>query len=111
MLMHLGLVVALAMVAGAKQRFIETPGTYQEVSSDEDVQLRCVVADKKGQCIWQKDRKAIGLHVGKYEWNNGDDGDCTLRIRKASLSFDDGNWEWCVFRIFKIFFTTILVLN
>ncbi|XP_074095246.1 irregular chiasm C-roughest protein [Cotesia typhae] len=83
----------------SEQRFIETPPSYQEVSSGEDVKLVCKVQDKKGQCIWQKDRKPVGMHPDKYEWANGrgggggGDADCTLLIRRASLDFDDGLWE------------------
>ncbi|KAK0168845.1 hypothetical protein PV327_002611 [Microctonus hyperodae] len=79
-------------------RFFETPPNYQEVSSAENVQIPCKVHDKKGQCIWQKDRKPIGMHPDKYEWANGrssssTDADCTLLIKRASLEFDDGFWE------------------
>ncbi|XP_006607769.1 hemicentin-1-like [Apis dorsata] len=77
----------------AEQRFAETPALYQEVSSGDDVQLRCKVQDKRGQCIWQKDRKPVGMHPDKYEWASGRGSDCTLLIRRASLDFDDGYWE------------------
>ncbi|KAG9434733.1 hemicentin-2 [Apis mellifera carnica] len=77
----------------AEQRFAETPALYQEVSSGDDVQLRCRVQDKRGQCIWQKDRKPVGMHPDKYEWASGRGSDCTLLIRRASLDFDDGYWE------------------
>ncbi|CAL7939041.1 unnamed protein product [Xylocopa violacea] len=77
----------------AEQRFAETPALYQEVSSGDDVQLRCRVQDKRGQCIWQKDRKPVGMHPDKYEWVSGRGSDCTLLIRRASLDFDDGYWE------------------
>ena len=76
-----------------EQRFVETPESYQEVSSGDDVQLRCKVQDKRGQCIWQKDRKPVGMHPDKYEWIGGRDSDCSLLIRRASLDFDDGTWE------------------
>ncbi|XP_050491645.1 hemicentin-2-like [Bombus huntii] len=76
-----------------EQRFAETPALYQEVSSGDDVQLRCRVQDKRGQCIWQKDRKPVGMHPDKYEWASGRGSDCTLLIRRASLDFDDGYWE------------------
>lgn len=85
--------VLRAFVLG-EQKFIEKPASYQEVSSGDDVQLRCTVEDKGGQCIWQKDRRPVGMHPDKYEWANGrGGGDCTLMIRRASLYFDDGQWE------------------
>lgn len=77
----------------AEQRFAEVPAQYQEVSQGEDVKLRCVVQDKRGQCIWQKDRKPVGVHPDKYEWAGGRDGDCSLLVKRASLDFDDGLWE------------------
>lgn len=85
-------------ICNGEQRFFETPPNYQEVSSAENVQIPCKVHDKKGQCIWQKDRKPIGMHPDKYEWANGrssssTDADCTLLIKRASLEFDDGFWE------------------
>ncbi|XP_012260792.1 hemicentin-2-like [Athalia rosae] len=80
-------------VFGAEQRFEETPALYQEVSSGDDVRLRCRVKDKRGQCIWQKDRKPVGIHPDKYEWAGNREGDCSLLIRRASLDFDDGLWE------------------
>lgn len=76
-----------------EQQFIEKPPLYQEVSSGDDVQLRCTVQDKRGQCIWQKDRRPVGMHPDKYEWASSRGSDCTLLIRRASLHFDDGFWE------------------
>ncbi|XP_031845808.2 irregular chiasm C-roughest protein [Nomia melanderi] len=84
--------MTIDLISG-EQRFAETPALYQEVSSGDDVQLRCRVQDKRGQCIWQKDRKPVGLHPDKYEWAGGRGSDCTLLIRRASLDFDDGSWE------------------
>lgn len=77
----------------AEQRFVETPSIYQEASSGDDVQLHCKVQDKRGQCIWQKDRKPVGMYPDKYEWANSRNNDCTLLIRRVSLDFDDGFWE------------------
>ena len=79
--------------AWAQQKFAETPSAYQEVSQGEDVKLKCRVQDKRGQCIWQKDRFPVGMHPDKYEWAGGRDGDCSLVIKRASLDFDDGYWE------------------
>lgn len=82
-----------AFVLG-EQQFLEKPQPYQEVSTGDDVRLRCIVQDKGGQCIWQKDGRPVGIHPDKYEWTNGrGDGDCTLLIRRANLFFDDGFWE------------------
>lgn len=87
------LILHVTISKGVEQRFEETPALYQEVSSGEDVRLRCRVKDKRGQCIWQKDRKPVGIHPDKYEWAGNREGDCSLLVRKASLDFDDGLWE------------------
>ena len=88
-----GILLICCLGTNGEQRFVETPAVYQEVSSGDDVQLRCTVQDKRGQCIWQKDRKPVGMHPDKYEWVGGRDSDCSLLIRRASLDFDDGFWE------------------
>lgn len=75
-----------------KQQFIEKPPLYQEVASGDDVQLQCKIRDKRGNCIWQKDRRPVGMQADKYEWASGG-SDCTLLIRRATLHFDDGFWE------------------
>ncbi|XP_043680664.1 hemicentin-1-like [Vespula pensylvanica] len=90
---RLTIVLAITIVACAQQRFKEVPAIYQEVSAGHDVQLPCKVQDKKGQCIWQKDRKPVGIYPDKYEWFSLRSNDCTLLIRRASLEFDDGFWE------------------
>ncbi|XP_071576739.1 kin of IRRE-like protein 1 [Temnothorax nylanderi] len=76
-----------------EQQFLEKPQPYQEVSPGDDVRLRCIVRNKGGECIWQKDRRPVGKHPDKYEWANGGGGDCTLLIKRANLVFDDGLWE------------------
>ncbi|XP_011868581.1 PREDICTED: kin of IRRE-like protein 3 [Vollenhovia emeryi] len=77
-----------------RQQFLEKPQLYQEVSTGDDVRLRCTVQDKGGQCIWQKDRRPVGIYPKKYEWaNSRDSSDCSLLIRRADLHFDDGFWE------------------
>ncbi|XP_014612836.1 PREDICTED: hemicentin-2-like [Polistes canadensis] len=92
-ILRLTIVIEIAIVVRAQQRFKEVPAIYQEVSAGHDVQLPCKVQDKKGQCIWQKDRKPVGIYPDKYEWFSLRSNDCTLLIRRASLEFDDGFWE------------------
>ncbi|RLU25619.1 hypothetical protein DMN91_001776 [Ooceraea biroi] len=75
------------------QQFEETP-QYTEVNPGQDAKLVCLVLGKRGQCIWQKDQKPIGMHLKKYEWVGAPDtGDCSLWIRLATLEFDDGLWQ------------------
>ncbi|KAK2709078.1 kin of IRRE-like protein 2 isoform X2 [Artemia franciscana] len=75
------------------QQFSNQP-EYTEVNPGQSVVLSCKVQDKGGQCIWQRDRRPIGMYAGKYEWAaDRDSGDCSLRISNAKLDFDDGLWE------------------
>ncbi|KAK2583935.1 hypothetical protein KPH14_001196 [Odynerus spinipes] len=87
------IVLGIPIVVCSEQRFKEMPPSYQEVSTGDDVLLHCKVQDKRGQCLWQKDRKPVGMYPDKYEWTGGRGGDCSIIIRKASLEFDDGFWE------------------
>ncbi|XP_020282906.1 hemicentin-2-like isoform X2 [Pseudomyrmex gracilis] len=75
------------------QQFEETP-QYTEVNPGQDAKLVCRVLGKRGQCIWQKDQKPIGMQLKKYEWVGSPDiGDCSLWVRSAALEFDDGLWQ------------------
>eukprot|EP00095_Tigriopus_kingsejongensis_P003892 maker-scaffold597_size128559-snap-gene-0.8 protein:Tk03892 transcript:maker-scaffold597_size128559-snap-gene-0.8-mRNA-1 annotation:"hypothetical protein DAPPUDRAFT_54063" len=77
----------------ALQGWIEQP-KYQEVNPQGTLVLPCVISDKEGQCRWEKDGAAVGLHETKYEWaGNPDTGDCSLRVLDAELEFDDGVWQ------------------
>lgn len=91
--MLLALVLVFVAACVAEQRFAETPPSYLEVAAGDEVQLRCKVHDKKGECIWQKNRRPVGMFTNKYEWVSRRDGDCTLLIRNAQLDLDDADWE------------------
>ncbi|CAL7946544.1 unnamed protein product [Xylocopa violacea] len=87
------LVHILLGVCRGIQQFEETP-QYTEVNPGQDAKLICRVLGKRGQCIWQKDQKPIGMHLKKYEWvGRPDIGDCSLWVRSATLEFDDGLWQ------------------
>ncbi|XP_011869141.1 PREDICTED: kin of IRRE-like protein 2 isoform X2 [Vollenhovia emeryi] len=87
------LLLLLAGVCHGIQQFEETP-QYTEVNPGQDAKLVCRVLGKRGQCIWQKDQKPIGMHLKKYEWVGSPDiGDCSLWVRSATLEFDDGLWQ------------------
>ena len=86
---------AASPVSCAKQAFDVQP-RYQEVNPGEDVVLECRVSDKSrnSECIWQKDGKPVRLQDGKYEWNGRlEGGDCSLKVLKADIMFDDGGWR------------------
>ncbi len=79
--------------ASAIQSWQEQP-RYTEVNPTGQVVLKCQVADKKGDCRWEKDGQPVGIYPGKYVWAGAPErGDCSLRVFNASLEFDDGVWQ------------------
>ena len=75
------------------QRFLVVP-TYTETNPGQSVTLRCEVANKGGECRWEKDGSPVGIFRDKYEWA-GDTaaGDCSLVIRDVEAEYDDGVWQ------------------
>ena len=85
--------VLLGGPAAAVQKFLEPP-TYREVNPGGDAVLPCVVTDLKGECRWEKDGEPMGLYPGKYEWvGNPKEGECSLRVKAASMEYDNGVWQ------------------
>ncbi|KAI9551848.1 hypothetical protein GHT06_022184 [Daphnia sinensis] len=75
------------------QQFDREP-QYAEANPGEIVIMPCRVFNKKGQCVWQKDGKPVGIYPGKYEWVSSPDlGDCSLRISATRADLDAGEWE------------------
>ena len=90
-----GLLLLLAFlgVVSALQKFSSVP-TDPEVDPGGEVVLSCVVADLKGECRWEKDGVPVGLYEGKYEWvGQPEEGECSLRVRAASMEYDNGVWQ------------------
>ena len=57
------------------------------------VVLTCKVANKQGECRWERNSLPVGAHPGKYEWAVGSGAsDCSLRILAAEIEYDDGDW-------------------
>ena len=82
-------------VSEEAQYFSTTPD-YTEVNPGASVVLTCVVSDKSAlsECVWQHDRLPVRLQEGKYEWAGvREAGDCSIRIMKANIAYDDGMWE------------------
>ena len=76
----------------AKQSFDREP-EQQHVNPGEDAVIPCRIFDKHRNsiCNWQKDGLPIRIQNGKYEWEgNRAAGDCSLRILKADINFDNG---------------------
>jgi hypothetical protein len=90
---RLSIFLVIARVVVGRQHFVEMPPHYQEVSAGDSVQLPCMVHNKRGECVWEKDRMLVGMQQGKYERASKRDNDCTLLIRNVALSYDDGIWE------------------
>ena len=56
------------------------------------MECRVFGKSRSSLCIWQKDGKPIRMpQDGKYEWYGGTEyGDCSLKILKADINYDDG---------------------
>ena len=81
------------VAASAIQTWLAQP-RYQEVNPGGAIDITCRVANKEGECRWEKSGNPIGIFPGKYEWSGSPgDGDCTLRVINASLEYDDGIWQ------------------
>ena len=77
----------------ALQTWSEQP-KYQEVNPNGNITLPCIINDMRGQCRWEHDGQPVGLHPGKYEWaGTPETGDCSLKVFRASLQYDDGVWN------------------
>ena len=75
------------------QKFTAVP-TYQEVDPGGEAVLPCAVDDMKGECRWEKDGVPVGIYEGKYEWvGRPEEGECSLRVRSATMEFDNGVWQ------------------
>ncbi|KAK2709999.1 hemicentin-2-like isoform X1 [Artemia franciscana] len=78
---------------GIKQSF-EKQATETEVNPGGTAVMDCKVINKGGSCVWQKDRRLIGIYPGKYEWSGDpEQGDCSLKVLSARADLDDGLWE------------------
>jgi len=65
----------------------------REVNPGEEAVLTCRLGGKKGDCRWERNGLPVGLYPGKYEWAASPaEGDCSLRVREASLQYDSGDW-------------------
>ena len=67
---------------------------YLEINPGANALMECRVFGKSRSslCIWQKDGKPVRMQQdGKYEWYGGPEhGDCSLKILKADINYDDG---------------------
>lgn len=82
----------LAKLASARQTFDSEPVNV-EVNPGEIAVLTCRIfgKDRDSICHWQKDGFPIRMQSGKYEWNgNKEQGDCSLRVLRADINFDNG---------------------
>jgi hypothetical protein len=91
-LLLLSSLTLLVTLLEAKQSFDRQP-EKREINPGEDTVMICRVFEKNRNslCIWQKDGLPVRLQDGKYEWDGSrEKGDCSLRILKADINFDDG---------------------
>ena len=78
---------------GQPSSFHQEP-EYLEINPGANGLMECRVFGKSrsSMCIWQKDGIPIRMpQDGKYEWYGGmEHGDCSLKIIKADINYDDG---------------------
>ena len=76
---------------------------YLEINPGANALMECRVFGKSrsSMCIWQKDGIPIRMpQDGKYEWYGGmEHGDCSLKIIKADINYDDGKIILTPFKI------------
>ncbi|EEC00453.1 secreted protein, putative, partial [Ixodes scapularis] len=83
----------IAVKSKSVQKFLEEPKDT-EVNPGEDVTLRCVVENRRGNCAWLMDGVAVGRIQDKYVFERSPmDGDCSLQILNTTLEEDDGSWQ------------------
>ena len=98
----------------AKQSFDREP-EQQHVNPGEDAVIPCRIFDKHRNsiCNWQKDGLPIRIQNGKYEWEgNRAAGDCSLRILKADINFDNGkkqSYLWAILKLVNIISQNFLI--
>ncbi|XP_040581956.1 irregular chiasm C-roughest protein isoform X1 [Lepeophtheirus salmonis] len=79
--------------AHSQQQWIEQP-SYSEVNPGGSIIMKCIIANKIGECRWEKNGTPVGIYKSKYEWyKTPETGDCSLKIYDASLEFDDAVWQ------------------
>ena len=89
------LLLGLLLRCQAVQRFSEVP-EYTETNPGAAAVLRCRVAEKAdaSECVWQQNGLPVLPRSGKYEWaGQVDDGDCSLRVLRTNIAYDDGEWR------------------
>ena len=87
------LLLLLATQPARPAQYFSTVPEYTETNPGSSVVLKCVVSDKAAlsQCVWQQDGLPVRMQEGKYEWaGQRDSGDCSIRIMKANIVYDDG---------------------
>ena len=91
MMLRVVMLVVVAMVE-ARQEWVEQP-VGVSVNPGEEAVLGCRLLGKKGDCRWERNGLPVGSYPGKYEWAGSPaQGDCSLRVREASLQYDAGDW-------------------
>ncbi|XP_028968276.1 kin of IRRE-like protein 2 [Galendromus occidentalis] len=88
-----GLAVLLSDFVRAVQQF-ETEPVDVEVNPLQAVKLGCRIRNRKGECVWLKNRRVVGKIPGKYHFSREPgDGDCSITISNTKLEEDDGDWQ------------------
>ena len=77
----------------ALQSFMQLPEP-RSVRSGESLTLACRVAEKGGECRWEREGLPVGQYDDKYVWAGArQEGDCSLTILDSSPEYDSGWWS------------------
>ena len=58
-MLRVSLVAVMVLGAGARQAWLKQP-EYQEVNPGEIAMLTCIIANKEGECRWEREGRPIG---------------------------------------------------
>ena len=79
--------------ARALQSFMQLPES-EMVRAGASLTLACLVAEKGGECRWEREGLPVGQYDDKYVWaGDRQEGDCSLTILDSSPDYDSGLWS------------------
>lgn len=85
---------ASAANANLLQYFEVQPEAQYLAQAGHEVRMRCLVRNRQGECVWLRNGLVMLHMTRKYIFNKApEDGDCSLLIKNASASADDGRWQ------------------
>lgn len=79
----------------ARQSFAAQPEARYSVPNGHAIKLPCHVSERQGECAWLGGNgRIIRPNAKKYVYaSQPSDGDCSVLIKNANVSSDDGMWQ------------------